>query len=161
MLTACSRAFPDHAQIDHLFGHKTRKETEVELLLHFWNVRQKSTESNKEWKYSVINTQLWLNICCHFHICPVSVQQAHNGHNRYACTLRMMWYVWETCVTPPESCPASHHPSILHYKRKTRIDQKDPWGAAPSDDIIRYCWPHSRGNLAVRLDVFICQIYHG
>lgn len=37
MLTACSRAFPDHAQINHLFGNKTRKgmkkETEVELLL--------------------------------------------------------------------------------------------------------------------------------
>lgn len=62
---------------------------------------------------------------------------------------------------PLESCPASHHPSILHYKRKTGIDQKDPWGAAQSDDIIRYCWPHSRGNLAVRLDTFICQIYHG
>lgn len=37
MLTASSRAFPDHAQINHLFGHKTRKgmkkETEVKLLL--------------------------------------------------------------------------------------------------------------------------------
>lgn len=61
---------------------------------------------------------------------------------------------------PLESCPASHHPSILHYKRKTCIDQRDPKGASRSHDFIHYRWPRSRGNLAVRLDTFICQIYH-
>ncbi len=81
MLTACSRACPDHAQIDHLFGHKTRKETEVELLLQsemsdrslLNPIKNENTLvyiSSYDWTYAVI------------FISAVSVQQAHNGHNR-------------------------------------------------------------------------------